>query len=277
MKNIILILKGFIVGLANIVPGLSGGTMAIGLNIYEPLLDAIGNFRKNIKKNSLFLGLIIVGMALAIVLGSNIMIYLLDNHLVMITCLFIGLILGGVPSIITQSSLKISFKNIIVFLIFFTFLMLFSTLSEGDKIVSLDNLTVLGFLILFGVGVIASATMVIPGISGSFVLVMMGYYKPILESIKEFTSFINLTSNFFILGFFGVGVIIGIVLISKIMTFLFNSNKELTYAAIMGIIIASVIILFIPLVGVNMTFGKAVLSILMIDLGFLMAFMLGDK
>lgn len=277
MKNIVLIIKGFIIGLANIVPGLSGGTMAIGLGIYEPLLKAISSFMKDIKKNAAFLGLIIVGMGLAIILGSNIMVYLLDNYLVLITCLFIGLILGGIPSIVKQSFVNLSLKNILVFTATFTFLMLFSLLSEGDKLVNLTNLTLIGFVVLFLVGMIASATMVVPGISGSFVLVMLGYYKPILESIKEFTSFNNLYSNFFILSIFGLGVIFGIVLISKIMTFLFNKNKELTYAAILGVIIASIIILLLPLLSIKLVFGYAVISIIMIDLGFIATYFLGDK
>lgn len=275
MKNIVLIIKGFIIGLANIVPGLSGGTMAIGLGIYEPLLKAISSFMKDIKKNASFLGLIIVGMGLAIILGSNIMVYLLDNYLVLITCLFIGLILGGIPSIVKQSFVNLSLKNILVFTATFTFLMLFSLLSEGDKLVNLTNLTLIGFVVLFLVGMIASATMVVPGISGSFVLVMLGYYKPILESIKEFTSFNNLYSNFFILSIFGLGVIFGIVLISKIMTFLFNKNKELTYAAILGVIIASIIILLLPLLSIKLVFGYAVISIIMIDLGFIATYFLG--
>lgn len=277
MKNIILVLKGFIIGLANIVPGLSGGTMAIGLGIYEQLLESIGSFTKNMKKNSLFLGLIVLGAALSIILGSNIMVYLLDNYLVLITCLFIGLILGGIPSIIKQSSMKISFKNGFAFALSFLFLIIFSLLNEGDKVVSLSNLTLVSFLILFLVGMIASATMVVPGISGSFVLVMLGYYKPILEAIKDFTSFTNLYSNFFILTVFGLGVIFGIVLISKIMTFLFNKNKELTYSAILGIVIASIFVLIMPLLSIKLTFGYAILSVFMIDLGFLATFFLGEK
>lgn len=277
MKNIILIFKGFLIGISNIIPGVSGGTMAVGLNIYEDLLKAISKFQKNIKKNVNFLGMILIGMAVAIILGSNVMIYLLEHYEVAVTCLFIGLILGGIPAILDQSKIKLDFKNIFSFLFFFVGFLLFSSMSKEASLVDLKNLTIIGSVLLFLVGIIASGSMVIPGVSGSFVLVLLGYYKPILEAIKEFFSFVNLMDNFIVLMIFGIGVLVGIFLITKAMLFLFKKNKQATYSAILGIVLSSIIILIMPLLNVEMPFYKALISFLLVDVGFIIAYMLGDK
>src|SRR5699024_10834105 len=107
--------------------------------------------------------------------------------------------------------------------------------------IDLSNLSVLGYILLFIVGVVAAATMVIPGVSGSLVLMLLGYYYPVIAVIKEFTKFKNLGSNFLILGVFGIGVLIGIVLISKLIEFLFKKYETKTYFGVLGFIVASVI------------------------------------
>ena len=107
--------------------------------------------------------------------------------------------------------------------------------------VNLANISGVGYLILFAVGVTAAATMVIPGVSGSLVLMLLGYYFPIVNTIKAFTHLENLGSNFIILMFFGLGVLVGIVLIAKLIEWLLKKYEVKTFFGVLGFIIASVI------------------------------------
>lgn len=272
-KNIFLVIKGFIMGIANIIPGVSGGTLALILGIYEEFIGAISHFFSNFKKNISFLIPIVIGMGLAIVSLSNVIDYSY-KHFPIPTCLFfVGLVLGGIPMLASKVKGKKESKKVSNYFIFLATFLLVIVMTLSDVIfgeglkVSFSNMNVIGYILLFLVGVVAAATMVIPGVSGSLVLMLLGYYYPVIGVIKELTKFKNLGENLVIVSIFGIGVLIGIVLISKLIEFLFKKYEVKTYFGVLGFIVASVIA--IPLS--TLLEGGVVFSVLQILIGLIFA------
>lgn len=280
MENIKLVIKGFIIGVANIIPGVSGGTLAITLGIYEKLINIISHFFKNIKENIKFLLPIIIGAVLSILILSNVISYSLDKFPLQTTLFFIGLILGGIPMLcekIKKGSKKSRFSNILIFLITFSIVTVFGFIGTGNNVVNLSNPGFIGYILLFVVGVIAAATMIIPGISGSFMLMMLGYYEPIINTIKDLTHFSNIFHNILILIPFGIGIIIGIVLIAKLIEMLLNKYPIKTYYGIIGFVLASIISILLPLTKSSYNVLTVIVGIIMLFIGGVIAYKLGDK
>lgn len=281
MKNVILAIKGFFIGLANIIPGVSGGTLALTLGIYEKLIGCISHFFKNIKENIKFILPIGIGAVIAILSLSHLISFCLDNYVLPTILFFIGAILGGLPMLIKKvSGHKITISNIIIFLITFGIIILLLFLNSETE-VSFQNMNIIDYLLLFVVGVVASATMVIPGVSGSAVLMTIGYYKPILNIVKNLTDFSSLGSNLAILIPFGLGVLVGILLIAKVLEFLFKNFEVKTYYGVLGFIVASIIAIIYQNLVINanfvFSFGSLIIGIILFILGFVVAYKLGDK
>ena len=281
MKNVILAIKGFFIGLANIIPGVSGGTLALTLGIYEKLIGCISHFFKNLKENIKFILPIGIGAVIAILSLSHLISFCLDNYVLPTILFFIGAILGGLPMLIKKvSGHKITISNIIIFLITFGIIILLLFLNSETE-VSFQNMNIIDYLLLFVVGVVASATMVIPGVSGSAVLMTIGYYKPILNIVKNLTDFSSLGSNLAILIPFGLGVLVGILLIAKVLEFLFKNFEVNTYYGVLGFIVASIIAIIYQNLVINanfvFSFGSLIIGIILFILGFVVAYKLGDK
>lgn len=284
--NLMLVVKGFIMGIANIIPGVSGGTLALILGIYERFIGAISHFFTNLKENIKFLIPIAIGMVLAIISLSRVIDYSYAHFPIPTTLFFVGLVLGGIPMLASKVKGKKEVKqpsSYVILLLTFLLVILMATseliFGSGLK-VSLQNMTISSYLLLFMVGIIAAATMVIPGVSGSLVLMLLGYYYPIIAVIKEFTKFRNLGSNILIIGVFGVGVLIGIVLISKLIEYLFQKYESKTYFGVLGFIIASIIAIPLStLLNIKVTFDmiQILIGFLCLALGSVISYKLGGK
>jgi len=278
-KNILLILKGMIIGLANVIPGVSGGTLMITLGIYEQVIDTISHFFTNFKKNLKFIIPLGIGVILSLLLFSKIIGLSLEKFPFATTLFFLGLIIGGMPLIIknmkkNKDSKKIS--NYIIAFLAFAFIILFAFLKTGNE-VNLNNLSPIGYLILFLVGILASATMVIPGISGSFVLMLVGYYQPIINTVRSITDFSLIGHNIIILGIFGIGVLIGIVLVSKLIELLLKKFETKTYYAVFGFVLASCIAIIKPLITYDISIIEILVGIILFFLGVFSAYKISEK
>ncbi len=279
MKFIILVLKGMIIGLANIIPGVSGGTLMITLGIYEQVIDTISHFFTNFKKNLKFIIPLGIGMGLSLVLFSKLIGLSLDKFPFATTLFFLGLILGGIPLILknmnkNNDSKKIS--NYIIAFLSFAFVILFAMLKSGSD-VDLTNLSSIKLILLFLIGILASATMVIPGISGSFMLMLVGYYKPIIDTIRNITNFDLITHNILVLGVFGVGVLIGIILVSKLIELLLKKQETKTYYAVFGFVLASFIAIIKPLFSVKLSILEVIIGIILLLLAAFGAYKISEK
>lgn len=248
------IFKGMIIGIANIVPGVSGGTLAISMGIYDKLIYAITHLFKDFKKCFKILLPIAIGAAIGIVGLSFLIEYMFDKIPFQTNLLFIGLILGGVPTIYSKvSHNKIKVHHIILFLLFFIAILSMSFLGEGKEEAVVITFSTISILKLFGIGIIASATMVVPGVSGSMILILMGYYTPIISTINSFIkNFLQfdisgMLDNLKLLVPFGLGIVIGIFAIAKIIELLFEKFEGEVYWAIIGLIFASILSIIISL------------------------------
>ena len=278
-KNIILILKGMIIGLANVIPGVSGGTLMITLGIYEMVIDTISHFFSNFKNNLKFIIPLLVGIILSLLLFSKIIGISLEKYPFATTLFFLGLITGGIPLIIKNMNKNKDSKKISNYIIAFTsfaFIILFAMIKSGND-VNLTNISFLNMIILFIVGIIASATMVIPGISGSFVLMLLGYYKPIIDTVRSLTNFNLIGHNILVLGSFGIGVLLGIILVSKIIELLLKKFETKTYFAVFGFVIASIIAIIKPLFSVKLSILEIVIGIILFIIGAISAYKISEK
>lgn len=270
MKYFINFLKGILVGIANLIPGVSGGTMAVSVGIYDKLISCIGNFFKNFKKtfkeNMLFLIPIGLGSVFGIIAFSKLLKFLLE-HYEMQTCFtFIGLILGSIPFIFNNANKKgFRKKFLISFLISFAFGSALSILEilgiTGNEITnfSTDPLTLI-IIILYGF--IAAISMVIPGISGSFILLLLGVYSAVLGAVSSL--------NFLVLIPFAIGVILGIIISTKLLDYLLKHFYGYTYYAILGFIFGS-----IPSIFPGFTFNlSGLFSIILLIVGFISTFII---
>lgn len=243
IKNV---LKGAVIGIANIIPGVSGGTMAVSMGIYDKLIHCITHLFKEFKKSILFLLPILVGAGVALVASSFGLEYLFKHFPVPTNLLFVGLVLGGMPAVCKKvKGNPIKAGHIITCIIFLAFVVGLAVIGETEGNAADLSFGFLNVIKLFGIGIIASATMVVPGVSGSMILLLLGYYNPILTAINDF--FRALTAmdiNGILLGCgilvpFGIGVVVGIFAIAKLIEIIFEKFPMYAYWAIIGLIVAS--------------------------------------
>lgn len=251
--NIKLIIKGFIVGLGKIIPGVSGSVLAMTLGIYNQLIEAITHFLDNVKEHFKFLFFFFLGVGLAIILGSKLLLYFLNRHYGLTMYLFLGLIIGTLVPFI--KSLKFSKKNIMIFLIASSIMIVFSGV-QGNIIrmpFNSFNIVLCGF--------IDALTSIVPGISGTLIFMLLGVYDDILNLLANPIQ-ISLT-------FYGIGMAIGIIITCYIMNYLLKHYKFETYSAISAFMVISIIVLMFNLKGYLNIF-----SFLFFLIGLLLAFIL---
>lgn len=246
------ILSGVVIGVANIIPGVSGGTMMVAMGIYDKLISAITGLFKNFKKSLKFLFPIAVGMALGIVVLSKVIAIMFDVIPFQTNCLFIGLIIGSFPFIVKNvKGHSVKIQHIIACLLFFGLVLGSALIGEGSG----EEATLVGGIVpmikLFAVGVIASATMIIPGVSGSMVLMILGYYDAIISNISLFIENVltwnvdGIIEGLMIFVPFGVGVVAGVFIVAKLVEIIFQKFPLVAYWAIIGLIVASPFAIFI--------------------------------
>jgi len=283
MKLLIEMLKGMVIGLANIIPGVSGGTMMVSMGIYDKLIHCVTHLFKEFKKSVRFLFPYAVGMVVAIATLSFALKWAFAEYPLPTNTLFIGLILGGLPAILKQiKGEKTGAMGAILFAVFFAVVVLLQIFQKENSAVI--QLSVLEVVKLFALGCIASATMVIPGVSGSMILKLLGYYEPIVtEALPAFIT--GLTSGDFgamlgsagILIPFGLGIVVGIFAIAKLIEVLMARWKGLTYMAIIGMVVASPVAILLGTDMSGASWWVILLSIATFAIGYVVAWKLGGE
>ena len=263
-----LFFKGIIIGVANIMPGVSGGTLAVILGVYDKLTEAIGNFltvpfKKKIEYGK-FLLQICSGMLIGIILFAKIIEFCFTNYPRSTAAFFSFLILPSIPFIIKGEDKK-NKENITAFIIGAAITLIFVFLnyrfgSEADAKTLVQVITLSYCVKLFFCGALAAGAMIIPGISGSLLLLMLGEYYNILGFISKFfdgvvhitnyNSLNEIIHNLYIipLTVFSLGILLGLVLIAKLINMLLSSkHRGATLFFIAGIIVVSVLQILINL------------------------------
>lgn len=280
-----LICKGAVIGIANIIPGVSGGTMMVVMGIYDKLIHAITHIKSEFKEALRLLIPIVIGMAAGIIILTEVITRALEHFPVQTNFMFIGLIVGGLPIVIKrlkETGQKVSAGNILVLVLFFILVAGFALIGETEAAGGEISLSVLEVVKLFLIGVIASATMVIPGVSGSMVLMLLGYYYLILDSVSAFLhalldfDFPVLLEKTGILMPFGIGVLLGIGIIAKLIEIVFNKFPNYAYCAIIGLIVASPFAIIFMSDLTRYTVTGVLTGLLTFVVGFIIARKLGE-
>ena len=268
---LILFIKGFILGVANVIPGVSGGTLAVSLGLYERVLECVTTLFKKFKENLTFIMPNALGIGVAILSTSKLVTYALTNFKAQTIFLFVGLIFGGISLIMKKVKGQKSFFNICVLCIVFIFVLGLNFVKTDTFSISFTNMNIIDYVLLALVGFIASSAMVIPGISGSFVLMVFGYYEKIMATISHLTTFKNIGQDLIIITVFGIGVLLGILFMAKLITKLIEKNEVRTYFAIMGFVLSSIVVLLIEIGNFKFNFTNIATSILAFLWGYLLS------
>lgn len=227
-------LFGILIGVAAILPGLSAGVLLVILGLYEKILYSILHFFKNPKKYFLFLSPIFLGVLIGIFLFSHVLRFAFDKFYIVTSYTFMGLILGSIPLVYRQSGInKASFSHVLCFLFTFSFSIYLITF---ESLGNFNNFDTVSFNYLIIAGLLMSAGIVIPGVSKSVILMILGIYPIYLLAIS--------TLNFTILMPIAIGLAIGCVLFLTLINFLFEFCKSYTYCGILGFILGSSFVLF---------------------------------
>lgn len=235
--------KGILIGSTMLVPGVSGGSMAIILGIYDRLIDAVSDFFKDIKCNLIFLLMFVLSAGVGMLLLAKPILSLLETYPKVMGFFFIGAVAGGIPAICTQAQIKrISWKQILYIIIGLVVVAMLSFFPTDNLMenVSEGNYSIIFLLI---VGVIAAIALILPGISVSYLLLIMGLYHELMRAI----SVLDMT---FLLPI-GIGLLCGIVLLTKGLKFLMTRYPQMSYLVILGFVIGSLAEVF-PGVPVGM-------------------------
>lgn len=239
MEILWLILAGAVVGIAEVIPGVSGGTLAVMLKIYDRLIGAISHLRTDFKKSVKFLIPLVIGMGAAILVFSHIISYLLENFPMAVNFLFLGLIVGIIPMLIRKAVVgPFKIYNLLPFAVLFGVMVVIAVLNP-DKNAAMPvyrELSLPLVLKLMGTGFVAALCMILPGISGSMMMVIFGMYETVITAVKEL--------NILILLFAGIGMLLGVAFGAKLVEFGLKKFPQATYYGILGLVAGSTITLF---------------------------------
>lgn len=268
------ILKGFAMGTSDLVPGVSGGTIALLLGIYNQFIASIsGIFSRRFWPSFTFLIPIIIGMLLAMGSLSNLFNYLLSQHHIPTMFFFGGLIIGIVPYLLKISNYKTSFttKHYMMVIAGIAILIVITLMNNGDKHAG-ETLTLSTGLIIkyFIAGMCASSAMLLPGISGSFMLLVFGVYGTVMLAISEVVK-LNFTGLPILLAV-GFGLLAGFIISSKIIQYFLTHHKLMTFALIIGFVVGS---LFAVFPGLPTNIVMWFVSLVVFIIGFIVSLTLG--
>ena len=291
MKYVIAILKGILVGLAVLIPGVSGGSMIMTMGIYEQAISITSRDKKVRRAAILFLIPYGVGIVVGILGLAFIIKWLMERYLFETALCFIGMILGSLPMLYKKvKGEKFSLVGVILFVLMVVIMIALPHLSSKAGGEGRLTMSVTGALMALILGFIGAGTMIVPGISGSMVMLVLGYYNDIIGHITGLKEVVKgglsgaaiPWGHVFALGFFAVGAVLGLLLVSRWIKWLLGHHPVPTYYAIMGLMLASPYPIFIKS-GLDfsaMGAGHIVAGCVTLVLGFALALFLdrqGEK
>jgi putative membrane protein len=254
MGNLILFLKGLVIGIGKILPGVSGSLLAISLNVYEESIEAISNIYKDIKKNSIYLFFLGLGISLSIIFFSKIILYLFINYYTFTMSFILGTLFGILPSMWKKSIPKDKI-DLLVFIIPIILFINFNSLK-------IENISI-NYLTYFFLGIIEAITMILPGISGTSIYLLLGVYNQIL---LLFTNPFTITFLIFILG-----ILIGILLLSKMLNYGFKKYHHKMDVLILSFTTSSIFLLLKEYI--NNQNSLSIITIIIFIFGFFLSFL----
>ncbi len=238
LNTLILFLKGLIIGIGKIIPGVSGSLIAISLGVYEESLAKIESIWKTKKESLQYLVPLAIGIVLSILFASKIMLHFLNTYYIFTVTVFIGLIVGTVPEIMKKQA--ISKKDwFLILIIVCSIFFLNSNLKLPDFV---PSETLFSQLIIIGLGFVDAVTTILPGISGTATYMMLGSYNFVLNL------FANPFSQLFYCILFGLGLLIGLIVMIKVVNYCFKKKEHTTWICIIGFLFSSILFLILKII-----------------------------
>jgi len=263
-----LFLKGFIIGIAKIIPGVSGSMIAVSFNIYDKLINSVTNFFDNKKENLKFLLIIGTSILLSIVFFSNIIRYLINKYYLSMMLLFIGLIVGGTYNF--SKNIKYNIKNILIILITILLVTGISLGNISNNYVIKGNVT--DYIMFFIGGIIEIFSSIIPGISGTALFMVIGMYDNILMLFSNLFNFNYLINNIGIYLSYGLGMSLSFIFLSILISYILKKYRNLFNTIILGLCISSIILLFIMAFKNSFILIDLIIGILLFFIGLIISF-----
>ena len=254
---------GLGIGAGAAIPGVSGAAVALIFRVYEAIINAVDGFTKHIKKSLITLFPILLGVGLAVIVCIIVFHWAFEHVMFLLICLFAGFLIGSFPSILQEvKGIALTKKYVLIAIIGGLIVLALGILSIilGNNGVSFDKYFVNSssffgnwwiIVVLFFVGILASVALTVPGFSGSLILLVLGFYRPLIDSATNWGKeifkgeFGNTGALAVMVLVFGIGCLVGVVFVSKIMTKLLEKHHDATYFAIIGFIIGSFFVLFL--------------------------------
>lgn len=256
-------LAGIGIGIGAAIPGVSGAAVALIFRVYESIINAVNGFTKHVKKSIMTLLPILIGIFIAVIFCVIVFDWAFEHCMFLLICLFAGFLIGSFPSVSSEVKYApLKRKNILIAIAGGVIVLALGILSIilGNKGVNVatyfvDSDSFFGnwwiIIVLFFVGIIASVALTVPGFSGSLILLILGFYRPLVDSASSWGkqlikgNFDNTGALIVMIVVFGIGCLIGVVFVSKIMTKLLEKHHDETYFAIIGFIVGSFFVLFL--------------------------------
>ena len=261
MTSLINGIKGILIGIALVIPGLSGSIFAVVVGLYDKLLLAVSNLRKEPKKSILFLLPIAIGCVAGILLSTKAVLYLCETFRLQSYSFFIGLVLGSMPLVLKKLQKEnVNWRGIIIAVVSFAVIVYVGSLTGTDdgmpaKMTAITS--VFDFMDLFLTGMMICALMMVPGVSGSVLLMLVGKYETIYNAVGcagdmlramlagnsdlAYTLFLNILV---VLPFL-LGALVGLALVAKLLTFLLKRFEVLVYYGVLGLVSGAAVSLFV--------------------------------
>ena len=235
-------IRGFFMALADSVPGVSGGTIAFLMGFFDKFINSLNYLMKGTKEEKIksikFLAKIFVGWIVGMGLAVTILANLFDKEIYKMSSLFLGFIIAAIPVMIMEEkeSVKGKYKNIIWAIVGAVTVILLSSLKMGSNL-DLTHLNIVMFIYIFIAGMLAISAMVLPGISGSTILLSFGLYIPVINGVKDFLHFDF--SSFTLLFALGLGILFGVATVLRLIKKLLDNHRSAIVYSIIGMMIGS--------------------------------------
>lgn len=239
MEHLKTFLCGALIGIANAIPGVSGGTMAVILNIYDKILYSVS--LKNLKKHLIFLIPLGLGAVSGVFALSNVIVSLMNSHSMLLNFCFIGLVLGSIPSIYKKAKdEETKPRNLVLGILALIFMLVISYLNQGDitnkSLAGLGGISVLLCVRLFLSVAVSTVAMILPGISGSLMMLLLGVYAVVMEAVASI--------NLILMIPIGLGVLVGFLTGIKVIKKMLRFHPQALYFIILGLVAGSIFAIY---------------------------------
>ncbi|MDR1619647.1 MAG: DUF368 domain-containing protein [Clostridiales bacterium] len=282
-RLVLKVIKGMLIGVSVVIPGVSGGSIAMSVGIYDQLIDFL-TISKGTKKKALFLLPYMTGTAIGVLVFAYFIERMLTLYPLRTSFLFIGLILGALPMLIRNvKGQKFRPGHALTLAVALAVMVVLPIASSNADSIRLLRPTLLHALLAAGLGFIAAATMVVPGVSGSMMMVLLGYYEPILRYVNTFTRALlrfdwpALLNTLAILAPFALGVFAGMMIMARLIRALIKRYPYATYYGVIGLVAAAPFVVIYQQNFSGVTGWAWAMGLLIALAGFLTATFFGGK